>query len=105
DFIGEETGRHQTGHRYCWVVDPNDGTADFLAGRSGSAVSVGLLDEGEPVLGVVYAPVTPRGPDCIAWQHGMRSLLRNGGAVEPCGVNLTLQGSVVFVSSAATHKR
>ncbi len=105
DFVGEETGRHQTGHRYCWVVDPNDGTADFLAGRSGSAVSVGLLDEGEPVLGVIYAPDTPRGPDCIAWQHGMRSLLRNGGAVEPCGVDLTLQGSVVFVSSAATHKR
>ncbi|WP_278348045.1 inositol monophosphatase family protein [Stutzerimonas kunmingensis] len=105
DFVGEETGRHQTGHRYCWVVDPNDGTADFLAGRSGSAVSVGLLDEGEPVLGVIYAPATPRGPDCIAWQQGMRSLIRNGQAIEPCGVNRILQGSVVFVSSAAASKR
>ncbi len=105
DFVGEETGNHQAGHRYCWVVDPNDGTADFLAGRSGSAVSVGLLDEGEPVLGVVYAPATPRGPDCIAWQQGMRSLIRNGQAIEPCGVNRILQGSVVFVSSAAASKR
>ena len=61
DYVGEETGSHQTGHRYCWVVDPNDGTAGFLAGRAGSAVSVGLLDDGEPVLGVVYAPATPRG--------------------------------------------
>jgi len=105
DFVGEETGRHQTGHRYCWVVDPNDGTADFLAGRSGSAVSVGLLDEGEPVLGVIYAPATPRGPDCIAWQQGMRSLIRNGQAIEPCGANRVLQGSVVFVSTAAASKR
>lgn len=105
DFVGEETGRHLTGHRYCWVVDPNDGTADFLAGRAGSAVSVGLLDDGEPVLGVVYAPATPRGPDCIAWQQGMRLLLRNGQAIEPCGMNRVLQGSVVFVSSAAASKR
>lgn len=105
DFVGEETGSHQTGHRYCWIVDPNDGTADFLAGRPGSAVSVGLLDEGEPVLGVVYAPATPRGPDCIAWQQGMPKFLRNGQAFEPCGANRALQGSVVFVSSAAASKR
>lgn len=105
DFVGEETGNHQAGHRYCWVVDPNDGTADFLAGRSGSAVSVGLLDEGEPVLGVVYAPATPRGPDCIAWQQGMPKLLRNDQTFEPCGANRTLHGSVVFVSSAAAYKR
>lgn len=105
DFVGEETGRHQTGHRYCWVVDPNDGTADFLAGRSGSAVSVGLLDEGEPVLGVVYAPATPRGSDCLAWQQGMQSLLRNGRVIAPSKQNRDLKGSVVFVSSAAASKR
>lgn len=105
DFVGEETGRHQTGHRYCWVVDPNDGTADFLAGRSGSAVSVGLLDEGEPVLGVVYAPGTPRGSDCIAWQQGMNALFRNGRVIAPSKQNRDLKGSVVFVSSAAASKR
>lgn len=105
DFVGEETGSHQTGHRYCWVVDPNDGTADFLAGRAGSAVSVGLLYDGEPVLGVVYAPATPRGSDCLAWQQGMQSLLRNGRAIAPSKQNRDLKGSVVFVSSAAASKR
>ncbi len=105
DFVGEETGRYQTGHRYCWVVDPNDGTADFLAGRSGSAVSVGLLDEGEPVLGVVYAPVTPRGADCIAWQRGMNSPLRNGRTITPTKRNSDLNGSIVFVSTGAASKR
>jgi myo-inositol-1(or 4)-monophosphatase len=105
DFLGEETGSRQSGHSYSWVVDPNDGTADFLAGRLGSAVSIGLLHRGEPVLGVVYAPVTARGPDCIAWQKGMRSLLRNGLCVDLTRANHGLHGSVVFVSAAAESKR
>ena len=56
-FLGEETGSHpaETGHDYVWVVDPNDGTRDYLKGRRGSAVSIGLLHEGRPVLGVVFA--------------------------------------------------
>lgn len=51
DFVGEETGISLSGDAFCWVVDPNDGTADFLQGRSGSAVSIGLLHAGLPVLG------------------------------------------------------
>ena len=57
DFWGEETGYSLTGAPFCWVVDPNDGTADFLKGFKGSAISVGLLENAQPVLGVVYAPV------------------------------------------------
>lgn len=30
DFWGEETGHVLTGHSWCWVIDPNDGTRDFL---------------------------------------------------------------------------
>ncbi|MHC8366931.1 inositol monophosphatase family protein [Pseudomonas sp. ZT5P21] len=68
DFWGEETGHILTRHPWCWVVDPNDGTSDFLRGLKGSAISVGLLYERSPVLGVVYAPVTIEGiPDYIAW--------------------------------------
>jgi myo-inositol-1(or 4)-monophosphatase len=39
-----------------WVVDPIDGTRDFLRGRSGWAVSVALVEERVPVLGVLDAP-------------------------------------------------
>ena len=38
---------------------PNDGTRDYLVGRRGSAVSIGLLVEGRPVLGVVFAFAYP----------------------------------------------
>jgi 3'(2'), 5'-bisphosphate nucleotidase len=43
-----------------WMVDPLDGTSDFIRGRSGFAVMIGLCVEGRPVLGVVYQPTTGR---------------------------------------------
>ncbi|MBK4992372.1 inositol monophosphatase [Pseudomonas sp. S37] len=106
DFWGEETGHVLTGDPFCWVVDPNDGTSDFLKGLKGSAVSVGLLHDNKPVLGVVHAPVTPEGAsDCIAWAAGMDHLLRNGS---PVYLDLTKQrlseSSLVMVSSAAGKK-
>jgi myo-inositol-1(or 4)-monophosphatase len=39
-----------------WAVDPLDGTTNFIRGFPSVAVSVGLLDHGQPVLGVVIAP-------------------------------------------------
>jgi myo-inositol-1(or 4)-monophosphatase len=39
-----------------WCVDPIDGTRDFVRGRPGWAVSVALVLDGAPVLGVLYAP-------------------------------------------------
>lgn len=106
DFWGEETGTHLTGHEYCWVVDPNDGTADFLLGRKGSAISVGLLHNARPVLGVVYAPVTEdRGPDCISWGEGLSNIIRNGQEVMPHLEHANLApGNNVLVSTAAAGK-
>ena len=106
DWWGEETGYILTGCPFCWVVDPNDGTRDFLRGLKGSAISVGLLHDGNPVLGVVHAPTTPSGiPDCIAWAKGMGYLLRNGHRVV---VDLSDQKlsntSTVMVSAAAVSK-
>lgn len=106
DWWGEETPHSLTDKALCWVVDPNDGTSDFLSGLKGSAISVGLLQNGQPVLGVVYAPVTPDGtPDCIAWAVGMDHLVRNG---QPVIVDLSSQvlsaESNVMVSAAADRK-
>ena len=71
-FVGEEAGvLDAPANGFCWVVDPHDGTRAFLEGRRGSAVSVALLREGQPVIGVVFAPLSPdRGPDLIAWAEG-----------------------------------
>lgn len=106
DFWGEETGHFLTGHPWCWVVDPNDGTADFLKGLKGSALSVGLLHKQSPVLGVVYAPVTVEGaPDCIAWAEGMAKVSRNGQPIVSQLSTKTLSSDeFVMVSAAAINK-
>jgi len=43
-----------------WLVDPIDGTRDFVRGRPGWAVSVALVSAGRPLLGTLYAPVRQR---------------------------------------------
>lgn len=53
---GEETPRTTANTSDTWVVDPQDGTRAFLKGLRGPAISVALLRDGMPVLGIVYAP-------------------------------------------------
>ena len=44
--------------RLCWVVDPLDGTKEFVMGIPEFTVSVALVDEGTPLLGVIHNPVS-----------------------------------------------
>ena len=55
-FFGEESGGEASTTRG-WYVDPLDGTANFLHGLVAVGVSVGLVQDGEPVVGVVHAPL------------------------------------------------
>jgi len=55
-FIGEESEDSDYERPYLWVVDPIDGTANFIRDMGLSAISVGLVHGGEVVLGVVYNP-------------------------------------------------
>ncbi len=41
-----------------WLVDPLDGTKEFISRNGEFTVNIALIDQGEPVLGLVYAPVT-----------------------------------------------
>ncbi len=52
---GEVVGVDRT-HR--WIVDPLDGTTNFLHGVPLFAISIGLEREGQLVAGVVYSPIT-----------------------------------------------
>lgn len=55
-IISEETGwarAMQGGDRFAWAVDPLDGSVNYLRGYPHCAVSIALLEQGRPVLGVV----------------------------------------------------
>ncbi len=55
-WMGEETGETGIGARRVWIVDPLDGTTNFLRGIPHFAVSIALMVDGEIVLGVIRDP-------------------------------------------------
>jgi len=62
----------QTGHRRFFLVDPLDGTKEFIRRRGEFTVNIALIEDGVPVTGAVYAPVVGR----------LFRSLAAGGAVE-----------------------
>jgi myo-inositol-1(or 4)-monophosphatase len=75
-IIGEEDTEHASCEEYCWIIDPLDGTVNFIHGLPIFAVSIALQHEGEIVSGVVYAPalkemfIAERGKG--AWCNGRK---------------------------------
>ena len=58
-FIGEESGKHEgSDATHLWIVDPLDGTTNFLHGIPQFAISVALEREGAIVAGLIYNPAT-----------------------------------------------
>ncbi len=55
-ILAEESGEHQ-GNDYVWVIDPLDGTTNFLHGFPQYAVSIALKNKNKLELGVIYDPL------------------------------------------------
>ena len=59
-FLGEEEGQDvftdSMEHGFVFVIDPIDGTSNFICDYHPSVVSIGLLKDGKPYIGVVYDP-------------------------------------------------
>jgi ADP-ribosyl-[dinitrogen reductase] hydrolase len=100
-FLGEETGPADgTPGAPIWLVDPNDGTRDYLQGRRGSSVSIGLVHDGRAVLGVVFAFAYPDDDgDLFAWAEGCGPLRRNGAPTAARLPESLGKGDVVLVSA------
>ncbi len=57
-FFGEEGGVSCGDKAGMWVVDPIDGTTNFIHGIHPYTISIGYMVDGQPVAGAVYAPLT-----------------------------------------------
>ncbi len=67
-FLAEEGTSSKKGTKYCWVIDPLDGTTNFVHSLHPYAISIGLLEDDEPVAGVVYEV---KGDEIFtAWKNG-----------------------------------
>jgi ADP-ribosyl-[dinitrogen reductase] hydrolase len=103
-YLGEETGSGgKLGSDHVWVVDPNDGTSSYTQGIRSSAVSIALLRDGQPILGVVYAFAGPDDEgDLVSHAQGSGPIMRNGRPVDHrLDEDDLASGSVVLLSQAA----
>lgn len=56
-YLCEETGAQESDNEYQWIIDPLNGTANFLRNIPHFAVSIALLKKGIPEIALVYNPV------------------------------------------------
>jgi myo-inositol-1(or 4)-monophosphatase len=84
-FIAEEGTSDKKGERYNWIIDPIDGTTNFIHGVSPYSISVGLTRDQQLIMGVVFEIV--HSELFYAWE----------------GSPAYLNGAPVRVSQSATH--
>jgi myo-inositol-1(or 4)-monophosphatase len=72
-FLGEESGlREGPDKTHTWVVDPLDGTTNFLHGIPHFAISIALVRDGKPVAGLVHNPAND---EFFTAEHGKGAFL------------------------------
>jgi myo-inositol-1(or 4)-monophosphatase len=96
-FQGEEGGKARTGNLR-WVVDPIDGTSNYARGSPRFCVSLGLLEDRTPLLGVLVAPALG---EIFAARLGGGATL-NGGAIHAAA---TTELSRALVEIGWSHRR
>jgi 3'(2'), 5'-bisphosphate nucleotidase len=80
-----------------WAVDPLDGTREFIAKNGEFAVSIGLIEEGRPVLGVLHGPAV--GLTYTAHGQGTAIRQRGQGPIEPIRARVPDAAGLVVVHS------
>jgi myo-inositol-1(or 4)-monophosphatase len=82
--FGEEGAAHQGSSGRLWVIDPIDGTFNFVRGSDQWAVSIGLYERGQPVFGVIHAPVRRQ---ILVGGTGMATTLNGERMAQRTGLN------------------
>ena len=84
-----------------WLVDPLDGTKEFIKRNGEFTVNIALIENGVPILGVVYAPVLDV---CYYAQHDAGAFVQRGtNAPQAIRVKTHIAGEVVKVVASRSH--
>src|SRR5262249_47879127 len=100
-FLGEET--HETAARPdpmapLWVADPIDGTGNFVHGRDEWTVSLGLLVDGRPEIGVIYHAAS----DALYAARRRHGATRNGQPIRVSGRTALAGATIALDYSVST---
>ena len=100
-WLSEETvdDRSRLAHSLVWVVDPLDGTREFVAGIPEFCVSIALVDCGRPVAGGICNPATEE-----IFLGAVDSGLTYNGVAARASQRNTLAGALVLASRSETKR-
>lgn len=96
-FFGEESGITGAEVNGQWVVDPIDGTTNFIHGLHPYTISIGYMKDGQPVAGAVYAPLT----------NELFTAYQGGGAYlngKPIHVSSTTEPNACILGMSFSHR-
>lgn len=104
-ILGEESGLHENSSSLTWSIDPIDGTSSYLCRLPFWGTSVGLLEDGQPVLGVVYLPAVDELYYASKGQGAyMESKFWGKEKLDITDVNLEQKENLIMISSAFHHR-
>ncbi len=84
-----------------WLVDPLDGTKEFIKRNGEFTVNIALIENGEPILGVVYAPVLDV---CYCAARGAGAYMQRGaGTAQSIKVKAHAAGESINVVASRSH--
>ena len=100
-WLSEETvdSKERLSKKYIWVVDPLDGTKEFIEGIPNFVVSIALVEDNKPILGVLYNPVTG---EIFSAAKNCGSFL-NGNPIA-CSTKSNLNQMVILNSRSETNR-
>jgi myo-inositol-1(or 4)-monophosphatase len=90
-ILAEEGSDHDESHQYVWVCDPVDGTHNFSHGLPTATFALALLQNGQPILGVILDPFEDR----TYWAERGRGAFLNGNPIHvstAASIKKTLMG-------------
>jgi myo-inositol-1(or 4)-monophosphatase len=95
NILGEEEEYAQKDSEYLWIIDPLDGTHNFIRGINTYGVSIGLWKKDSFIAGVVYMPET----DEMYYAFEGQGAFKNGKRISVSKVEVMKDASVSFDSS------
>ncbi len=99
-FIGEELKPVNPNAKFKWVIDPIDGTKDYVRKIPTWATLIGLLEEGKPIIGVAFYPSTNE----MFWSQKNNGTFLNGKKTKVSKVS-KVDFSVIMHSSINRLKK
>jgi myo-inositol-1(or 4)-monophosphatase len=102
-ILAEESGASgEISSSYVWAVDPLDGTTNYAHHFPVFSVSIGLLFEGQPIVGVVYNPITD---ELFSAGLGLGSFLTQKSQTQPIQVSTTRQVADSLLATGFAYDR